>query len=55
VNNDVAACCVGSACSQASQSPASAVSACKSAIDSEGCYDISIGNSPAACRGIPQK
>jgi hypothetical protein len=55
VNNYVAACCVGSACSQPSQSPASAVSACKSAMDSEGCYDISVGNTPPACQGIPKK
>ncbi len=49
------ACCQGSVCDQISQSPSSAVDACKSAIDAEDCYAISIDNNPPACQGVPKK
>jgi hypothetical protein len=55
VSNYQAACCAGSVCNETSQSPASAVDACKTAIDAEGCYDVSLGNLPTACQGLPQK
>jgi hypothetical protein len=55
VSANMAACCAGSMCNQASGSPASAVSACKAAIDAETCYDISTNATPAACQGVPQK
>ena len=55
VSSNEAACCTGSVCNETSKSPSSAVDACKSAIDVEGCYAISIDNIPAACQGVPQK
>ncbi len=55
VSSEVVACCTGSACSALSLSPASAVDACKQAIDAEDCYSMTINAAPAACVGIPQK
>jgi hypothetical protein len=60
ITNGVDMCCTlskgstGSACDQASKSPASAVDACKTAIDGETCYAISINNVPPQCQGVPQ-
>jgi hypothetical protein len=55
ITNGVDMCCTGSVCDQTSKSPASAVDACKSAIDGEPCYGIAINNVPAECQGVPQK
>jgi hypothetical protein len=48
-------CCTGSSCNVTSQSPASAVDACKQALDAEGCYPISLNTTPPECQGIPKK
>ena len=55
VSSETVACCTGSACSELSLSPASAVDACKQAIDAEDCYSMTINAAPDACAGIPQK
>ena len=55
VTSNVTACCTGSECDATSQSPASAVDACKAALDGEDCYAISISTTPATCSGVPKK
>jgi hypothetical protein len=55
LQGDLPNCCTGSICSELSKSPASAVDACKSALDAEDCNGIANGVSPPACQGVPQK
>jgi hypothetical protein len=55
VNDNVLLCCTASQCSAKSQSPASAVDACKQAIDAEDCNSMANNVTPDLCVGVPKK
>jgi hypothetical protein len=55
VSADMPSCCTGTVCNETSQSPASAVTGCTQAIDTEDCNALVNSMTPAACQGVPQK
>jgi hypothetical protein len=52
INANLPTCCTASQCNQSSQVPASTVSACTTAIDSEDCNLIATSTTPAECMGF---